>query len=324
MKWLLALAALAWTPGLAHAQDAVIRIWGHPALLGVAERWAGAYAQAHPGVRFEFAMKGSDSAIHGLVGGVADIALTGRENDVVDDNGFARPREYPATRIEIATGSLAAPGKADAIAVLVDAGNPLASLTLEQLARILDCGDQARPIARWGDLGLTGAWAQAPIRVHSYDFATRTGIWLQNRVMAGDRRMCWGRITEHGDERRLDGTLAKAADRVGDAARGERNALAIANPAQAHGGLRLVALSDGGPPVLPDAASVQARRYPLTRRAYAFVDRAPGTPLARHVRDFLAFALSPQGQQLLEADAGFLPLDHATAAAQLTILESRE
>ena len=259
MRWLIALAALALTPGMARAQDAVIRIWGHPALLGLAERWAEAHAKTHPGIRFEFAMKGSDSAIHGLVGGVADIALMGRENDVVDDNGFARPRQYPATRIEIATGSVSTPGKSDAVAVLVNADNPLASLTLDQLAHVLDCGDQAQPIARWGELGLTGEWSDAPVRVHSYDFATRTGIWLQNRIMAKDRRMCWDRITEYADQRRLDGTIAKAADRAGNGARGDRHALVIANVAQAHGGLKLLAVSGGGPPVLPSRATVQAR-----------------------------------------------------------------
>ena len=67
MRWVIAIAALALTPGVAHAQEAVIRIWGTPALQGAAERWAGAYARDHPGVRFEYAMKGSDSAIHGLV-----------------------------------------------------------------------------------------------------------------------------------------------------------------------------------------------------------------------------------------------------------------
>lgn len=324
MRRFAVLALLLAAPGALQAQEAVIRIWGTPAMLGIAQRWGAAFERTHPGVRIEYAMKGSDSAIHGLVGDAADIALMGRENDVVDDNGFARPREYPATRIEIATGSLTTPGKSDAVAVLVHADNPLASLSLGQLARILDCGDQPRPIANWGELGLTGDWAGAPIHVHSYDFATRTGSWVQDRITGKDRRMCWDRIAEHGDRRRLDGTITPAADEAGDAARGDRHALVIANSGQAHGGLRLVALSDGGAPVLPTSATVQARTYPLTRRAYAFVDRAPGKPLAPLVRDFLRFALSAEGQALLAADAGYLPLDAATAEAQLTILESSQ
>jgi phosphate transport system substrate-binding protein len=320
----LILAALLLLPAAVQGQEPVIRIWGTPALLGVAERWAEAYERQRPGTRFEFRMRGSDSAIHGLVGGVADIALMGRANDIVDDNGFSRPKEYHATRIEVATGALSAPGKSDAIALLVAADNPLGALSLDQLARILDCGDQSRPIATWGDLGLTGEWADKPIHVHGYDFATRTGLWLQDRVTAGDRRMCWDRIVEYADHRRLDGTVAAAADRVGEGGRRDRHALVIANAGQAWGGLRLLALGDGGEAVLPTRASVAARTYPLTRRVHAFVDRAPGKPLAPHIRDFLRFALSAEGQRLVAADGDYLPLDGRVADAQLKILETDE
>lgn len=323
MRRLLALA-LALAPVAAHAEEAPIRIWGHPALLGVAERWAEAYRATHPEARFAFTMRGSDSAIHALTGGVADIALMGRENDIVEDNGFSRPKQYHATRVEIATGSVSAPGKSDAIAVLVSADNPLTALSLDQLARIIDCGDQPRPIATWGELGLGGAWKNAPIRVRSYDFATRTGAWLQNRVTGRDRRMCWDRIVEYAARRRLDGTLASAAEHIGEAARADRFALAIANSAQAFQGLKLVALREGdGPALLPNEANVTARRYALTRRAYAFVDRKPGAPLAPHVLAFLRFALSPQGQAMLTEDRGYLPLDAATASAQLAVLKDR-
>ena len=321
MRILLVLLALL-LPCALQAQDAPIRIWGNPAMLGIAQRWAEAYRRTHPQARFEFAMKGSDSAIHGLTGGVADLALMGRVNDVVDDNGFSRPMQFDATRIEIANGSLSVPGKSDAIAVLVDAANPLKALTLAQLAAVLDCGGKDAPVRTWGDLGLKGDWALMPIHVRSYDLATRTGAWLQNRAMRGDRRMCWDRIAEYGDARELDGTVTPAAERVGGAARGDRAVLAIANPAQAVDGLRIVPLADGtGPAVLPSAATVIARTYPLARRAYAFYARKPGTVLDPRIAAFLRYVLSDEGQALLVEDRGYLPLAAADAAAQLAIVE---
>ncbi|MDB5679496.1 substrate-binding domain-containing protein [Sphingomonas bacterium] len=321
MRVLLALAALmlAWP---CAAQDKPIRIWGNPAMLGIAERWAEAYRRLHPDARFEFAMKGSDSAIHGLTGGVADLAFMGRANDAVDDNGFSRPMEYDATRIEIANGSVSVPGKSDAIAVLVDAANPLRQLSLQQLAAIIDCAGATKPIRTWGQLGLTGEWAAKPIRVDAYDFASRTGAWLQDRIARGSRRMCWDRITEYGDARRLDGTIDYAADRAGAAARGDRYALAIANPGQAVDGLRVVPLKDGADPaILPSTDTIVARRYPLARRAYAFFARKPGTTLDRRVADFLRFVLSDEGQGLLAQDRGYLPLTSAIAADQRRIVD---
>ena len=320
MKWI-CLVALA-VPAAVAAQEPPIRIWARPPCLGVAQRWADAYAKTNPEAHFEFAMKGSDSAIHGLTGDVADIALMGRKNDIVDDFGFSRPKEYPATGIEIANGSLSTPGKSNAVAVLVPAANPINSLTREQLARIIDCGGEGAPISTWGDLGLTGSWATRPIHVYSYDFSMRTARWFQDEVTHGDRRMCWDRMSEYNDARRLDGTLVQAADRVGEGARSDPDALAIANPGQARNGLKLVALASGtGPAVPPTAETIVNRSYSLARRAYAFVDRKPGTALAPHVLAFLRFALSPAGQALLTKDEGYLPLDPVTARKQIAVLE---
>lgn len=76
--------------------------------------------------------------------------------------------------------------------------------------------------------------------------------------------------------------------------------------------------------MLPTRVTVAARTYPLTRRAFAFVDRTPGKPLAPHVLSFLRFALSAEGQKLIAKDGGYFPLDRSTAAAQLALLEKNE
>jgi len=320
---ILALLGAAATP--ASAADAPIRIWGPAAMRGIAEHWADAYRQAHPEARFELTMRGSDTAIPGLYGGQADIALMGRRNDLVDDAGFSRPLGYNVTRIEIANGSRTVPGKSDAIAILVPSGNPLARISLVQLAAIMDCGGTAHPIRTWGELGLGGTWATRPIHVRSYDFASRTGAFFQHVVTKDGRRMCWDRITEYGDARAPDGTLRQAADRVGDAARTDPDTLAIANPAQAVDGLKLVALADAdGAAVLPDDATIIARRYPLARRAYAYLNRKPGAPRDARVTAFLAWVLSPEGQAQLAADKGYLPLDPVTAHTQRALVEGKE
>lgn len=322
MRWLAAFALSLCLPATSLAHDSTIHIWGTPALLGVAQRWAEGFRREHPEVEFSFFMKGSDSAIHGLVGGVADIALMGRANDVVDDNGFRRPKQYPVTRIEVATGSVSTPGKSEAIAVLVHLDNPLVSLTVDQLAAVLDCGDQHEPIAVWGGLGLTGGWANAPIHVHSYDFATRTGRWIQDHVTHGDRRMCWQRITEYANQRRLDGTVAKAADRIGQGASGDRYVLVLANAAQVYRGLRLVPIiNEQGRAVVPDRSSVESRAYPFVRPVYAFLDRAPGTLMAPHIAAFMKFVLGAKGQALVDEDRGYLPLERSVADDQLRRLD---
>jgi phosphate transport system substrate-binding protein len=75
--------------------------------------------------------------------------------------------------------------------------------------------------------------------------------------------------------------------------------------------------------VLPDEAAIVTRRYPLARRAYAFLNRKPDASHDARVTAFLAWVLSPRGQALLAEDRGYLPLDPATARAQRAILEER-
>lgn len=305
----------------------MIHIWGPPAMAGIASRWAEAYRRSHPDILFEQVMKGSDTAVPGLYSGRADIALMGREDEAVDDNGFSRPLGYPLTRIAITGGSLSTPGKSDAVAVLVAKGNPLAGLTLAELGRMLDCsaGRRPAPIRKWGELGLKGRWAERPIHIYTYDMGSRTGTFVQH-VLTGDRRlMCWDRLNEFGDARRLDGTIEPAAERIGAAARRDPDALAIANAGQAVDGLKLVAVSEGGgrPFMLPTTASIAAGTYPLGRRTYAFIRHKPGSPIDPKVVSFLRFVLSPQGQSLLIEDRGYLPLDPNSAAASRAALETR-
>ncbi len=322
--------ALVLAPALllsASALPQTIRIWGPSAMTGIVTRWAEAYSRAHPDVRFELVMKGSDTAVPGLYSGRADIALVGREEDGVDDNGFSRPMGYPLTRIAVTSGSLASPGKSDALAIIVPADNPLVGLTLSQLGRVLDCGTGApQPtISRWGELGLSGKWVMRPIHVYTYDMGTRTGAFLQHKATGDRRRMCWDRVSEFADARRLDGTLETAAERIAAAARSDPDALAIANAGQAVDGLRLVALASGrgGMFILPTKASVSAQSYPLARRTYAFLNRRPGAQVDGKIAAFLGYVLSPAGQSLLEVDRGYLPLDAKSLAESRGVLDGR-
>lgn len=318
-------AVFALTLAQATAAQAPIRIWGPPAMQGLAERWADAYRKLHPDSRFVLTMKGSDTAIPGLYGKLADISLMGREDDLVDQAGFTRTMGYSVTRVAVASGSIAVVGKSDAVAVLVNAANPIRTLDLRQLRELLDCPKGKKAMPTWGDLGLGGKWARLPVTIFSYDFSTRTGAWIQHRVANDSRKMCWDRISEFGDRKNYDGTLDTAARQIGRSARTNPGALAIANAGEAHDGLKQVALSnENRTPAFPDRASIIDGRFPLARRAFAFVAIAPGKPLDRRIAEFLDWVLSPEGQELINEDRGYLPLDPVLAQAGRSKLKERK
>lgn len=304
-----------------------IRIWGLDTMRGVVERLAEGFRRHHPRAAFELTLKGSATAIPGLYSGKADLALMARPNYLVDDNGFGRVKQYKPLRLELMNGSLAEPGKADALVVFVHRANPLRRLTLAQLDSIVGCERRrgGRPVHSWGDLVGGDAWQDKPIALHTYDAATGTGIFFQQAVMKDSRKMQWERVSEYRNARNPDGTKLSAADQIAGALRRNRYAIGIGSLRYAHPDLRPVALAadSEGPFVQASAASIVSRSYPLARRTYAFVDRKPGQPIEPKVAEFLHYVLSDEGQAVIAGEGGFLPLDHASRAAQRALVESR-
>ena len=313
----------------AHAQEpyrpdaavtGTIRIWGHPYMAGVTKYWAEGFARFHPGAKVEAKLMGSDTAVPGLYSGNADIALMGRENNVTDDNGFSRPKQYKFTRFELMNGSLDVPGKSDALVVFVHKDNPLARLTLAELDAIVGCERRRGhgPIRTWGDLGLRGEWADRPIRVHTYDADTGKGIYFQHVVMRDSRKMNWDRITEYKDARNHDRSVLRAGQQIARAVEDDRYALGISGARFATAGLKALALAEkeGGAYYLATRDTIVARTYPLARATYAFIDVPPGKPMEPKVREFLRYVLSREGQADVERDRGYLPLSAAGLAEQ--------
>ena len=301
-----------------------IRIWGHPYMAAVVRHWAEGFEKFHPAAKVEAKLMGSDTAIPGLYSGNADIALMGRENNVIDDMGFARPKQYKFTRLELMNGSLDVPGKSDALVVFVHKDNPLARLTLAELDAIAGCERRRghAPVGTWGDLGVGGEWATQPIRIYMYDAGTGTGRFFQHAVLADSRKMNWDRITEYKDRRRYDRSVYRAGEQILDALRGDRFGMAIASLRFASSDVKPIAIArDGrGPFVLPTRESVITRAYPLGRPTYAFVDVPPGKPMDPNAAEFLRYALSREGQADVERDRGYLPLDPRTLAEQRAAL----
>ena len=160
----------------------VIRSWGSNHMATLMKYWQQGFRKYQPNVSFVDTLKGTASAQFGLHVNVADLALSGRELFPYEYYGIYRRSQLYPVEIEVATGSHRVRGKSTAIGVFVHKDNPLSKLTLQQLDGIY--GDQrtggwqkiewvesaARTakdnIRTWGQLGLTGEWADKPIHVY--------------------------------------------------------------------------------------------------------------------------------------------------------------
>ena len=303
-----------------------LRIWGDRHMERVTQAWARAYRRTHPETHFEIKLLGNGTGMPALYLGMADLAFFGRDTIVTDNDGFAHVRKYAPLKVELGTGSLGAPGRATALVLFVHRDNPLEHLTLAQVDAIFSSRRRrgaSEPILTWGQLGLTGEWANRAINLYGDDTESMSGLFFQHAALGDSRMMNWEHFTEFKDVRRADGSVLDAAAQSMAALRKDRCGLAISNLHYVNADAKPISLSvnDGSVYFAANRKNLESRNYPLTRTIFACVDPRPGKSLDPKVRDFLRYVLSAEGQETMARDGEYLPLTAAMAQAELKKLE---
>lgn len=327
----------------AQKVSGTIRLWGSNYITDgyLGSYWEEAFRKYHPDARLDFHMKTTLAAVPSLVFGVSDIGI-GRKITFSELELFQRYTNRDPVEIDIATGSYDVPGWQPGYGIVVNKANPLSKLTMKQLDGIFGAartggweGTSWRPqwargpednIRTWGQLGLTGDWADKPIHPYGLNLRYHQAVEISDLLLKGsdkwneNLRVYANFVSKAGKlERGLSEDLAK--DPYGIAY--------IAAPTASLGGesadpdlkVLSIAASDGGPYVPYTIETLQDRSYPLYDRIYAYADRGPGQPMDPKVVEFLRFVLSRQGQEAVERDGKYLPLNAEVAKAQLKKLE---
>ena len=299
-----------------------IRCAGGSTMQNLVEEWARLFRLRHPRVIVNI-RKDTTLAAEGfaaLLEGRANCATFVREPFAAELAAFNAKFGYPPLAVNVAGGSYATKGGTHAIAIYVNADNPLSRLTLKELDAIFSQTRRRgaeQEITTWGQLGLGGVWAKRPIHVYTMlrrrDTSNPPGImnYLEQRMLlGGDFR---DDIREQQDA--LGETaLAAIVNRVATDPEG----IGFSGFGHAAPDVKTVALaeSDAGPFYAGRPIEVASREYPLSRQIYLMVNRQPGKPLAPVLREFLLLALSREGQQAVANDAvQFIPLSAMQAVA---------
>jgi len=299
-----------------------IRIWGNDRMEILMKYWQEGFRRHHPDVRFETNLIGTGTGMAGLYTSVADLALMGRASTAKEIQAFEWVFRYKPLGIEVSTGSLDVPGKTFAVSVFVHKDNPLSKLTLTQLDAIFGSEHLRGPrnIRNWGDLGLTGEWRDKAINCYGYNAETATASFFKRVVFNGsDKWNC--ELKEFGDLEQPENSLH--AQRVLDALAKDRYGIAFSNLRFVNRQVKPIALAatDDGPYYEATKGNLIQRKYPLTRAAFVYVNRAPGQPLNSKVEEFLRYILSQEGQQDVVREGDFLPLSGETVREQLRNLD---
>jgi phosphate transport system substrate-binding protein len=196
---------------------------------------------------------------------------------------------------------------------------------MAQLEAIFGCEHRrgVKNIRTWDQLGLTGEWKDKPIHLYAYGAETGTGQFFLHQALADSRKMNWEYLTEFRDIKNSDGSIRESGQQILDALRKDRFGLAVSCARYATPDVRPVALArqDGGPYYLATKENLVARNYPLTRLTYAFINRPPGRPTDRKVKEFLRYIFSREGREGVLREGGYLPLSEEAAAEQVKKLD---
>ena len=273
-------------------------------LVDLGRKWVTAFQKHYPNVRIDFVPPFAGSlGAQELIAGANDFVLVSRELRPADIEGFTKKFGYDPLSIPISGGSYRHFGFLDAVAFFVHQDNPIRELTFAQLDALLSTTRHrgAAPVRTWGDLGLTGEWADKPVHVVGVKPWNGFEEFVRQRVLSVP-----GKRGEWRTDLEFHPTVFPISPKVA----ADRYAIGYAGCAYIGPGTKTIALAEetGGRFFAPSYDEVARARYPLSRVTFFNTNRAPGKPLPPALAEFVRFVLSRDGQAVVREQAIFLPL----------------
>ena len=268
--------------------------------------WCEGFTKFYPNVRCQIEGKGSSTAPPALISGTAQIGPMSRPMKGEEIDEFEKKFGYKPTGIRTSL---------DSLAVYVNKDNPIECLTMQQVDAIFSktrkCGE-TEDITTWGQVGLTGDWANRPISLYGRNSASGTyGFFKEHALCKGDYK----------DQVKEQPGSASVVQGVSE----DRFGVGYSGIGYQTSGVRAVPLSpkEGKPCKAADYQNVLDGSYPLGRYLYVFINKAPNKPLDPLVTQFVEFILSKEGQEVVVKD-GYDPIPANIASEELKRIESAE
>jgi ABC-type phosphate transport system substrate-binding protein len=277
---------------------------GSDGMKSLMDMWIRDFHRVQPGVRKgeRWEHLGTLNGFHALLVNDTDMAPMGRELWPEESRAYdATHHQKSPVEIRVARGGFNTPQRTTAQAIFVQENNPLAQITVAQLAAIFG---EHPTITRWGQLGLTGEWANRPVTIYMPPHVAPNAMSMQIMVLKGGQ---WNRAAHEAPITQTAESIAHDPDAIGFGGLEEGGA-----------NLKALAVSASGakPFYTLNAENVASGRYPLTRYMYIRLNR----PLSAPVKAFLRYILSRTGQEPVRYSAYF-PLNAIEARQELAKLK---
>ncbi len=265
--------------------------------------WAEGFRKQYPNVNIQIEGKGSSTAPPALIEGTAQVGPMSRPMKNEEIEAFEKKFGFKPTAIGLAL---------DSLGVFVHKDNPVKSLSLQQVDAIFSKnrkGGAKADIATWGQVGVSGALAGKPVSLYGRNSASGTyGYFKEHALFKGDFKDI---VKEQPGSASV--VLSVTEDKGG---------IGYSGIGYLTSGVKAVPLSkkDGEQAYEPTYENVLSNKYPLGRMLYVYVAQKPNEPLPVAVKEFLKYALSKEGQEVVVKD-GYLPLPAKVAEKQLALIK---
>ena len=252
--------------------------------------WAEEFRKMYPNVKIQVEGKGSSTAPAALISGTSQFGPMSRQMRATEIDQFQLKYGYKPTELRTSH---------DALAVYVHRDNPITRLTLAQVEAIFGKSRRRgykQNVTTWGQLGLTGEWANRPISIYGRNSASGTyGFFKEHVLKNGDYK----------DTVKEQPGSASVVQGVSE----DRFAIGYSGIGYKTSGVKIVPLSatESSPVSDGNQADVVSGKYPLSRYLYLYINRAPNKPLDPLVAEFTKLIFSKEGQEVVIKD-GYMPI----------------
>jgi len=264
--------------------------------------WAEEFNKFYPNVNVQIQGAGSSTAPPAITEGTATLAPMSREMRDTEIQTFENRHGYPPYALPVAV---------DTLAVYVNKDNPIEGLSLAQVDAIFSATRRCshpEDITRWGQLGLTGAWANRDFALYSRNAVSGTyGFFKDNALCGGDFKSS---INEQPGSSSVVQGVTESINGIGYSGIGYRTPGVRAIP---------LAAEEGGEFIAPTSENAASGEYPLSRYLYVYINKNPNRDLDPLTREFVKMLYSKTGQEVVD-HYGFVTIPNAVGQRVLTEL----
>jgi phosphate transport system substrate-binding protein len=261
----------------AQAQSIVNK--GSDTMVNLALAWAERYQSEHEQANISVTGGGTGTGMAALINNTVDLANASRrikpEEKLAAEKNGVEPVEFVVAR--------------DAIAVVVNPGNPVSELTLQQIADIY-----SGKISNWKEVG----GEDRPIVRLSRETNSGTHVYFLERVLRMGK-------SDNKTMFSTDTLLLPSSQGITAETSSNPNAIGYDGLGYVTPEVKVVAVAEkaGGPYVLPSADTVNNGAYPVARDLYMYT---VGQPKGA-VKDYLDWIMTAEAQKIV-TQLGFVPI----------------